>query len=96
MADSKKCAHPVCSCTVTSEKYCSVECEAMEKTPDIACKCGMLDARLRRQQQRNVKRTSVFCVKGSSRAEVWNAGGLFCRPWRFFLGQASMQCVVRR
>ena len=38
--EGKKCAHPVCSCMVTSEKYCSVECEAMEKTPDIACKCG--------------------------------------------------------
>jgi hypothetical protein len=39
MSDSKKCAHPVCSCNVTSGKYCSTECEAMEKTPDIACKC---------------------------------------------------------
>jgi hypothetical protein len=38
--DGKKCAHPVCSCTVTSGKYCSAQCEAMEKTPDIACKCG--------------------------------------------------------
>jgi hypothetical protein len=37
--DSKKCAHPVCSCNVTSGKYCSTECEAMEKTPDISCKC---------------------------------------------------------
>ena len=34
--ESKKCAHPVCSCNVTSGKYCSTECEAMEKTPDIA------------------------------------------------------------
>jgi hypothetical protein len=25
MADSKKCAHPVCSCNVTSGKYCSTE-----------------------------------------------------------------------
>ena len=33
-----KCAHPVCSCTTTA-KYCSVECEAMEKTPDIDCHC---------------------------------------------------------
>ncbi len=42
MTDSKgqKCAHPVCSCTVTSGKYCSTQCEAMEKTPDIDCKCG--------------------------------------------------------
>jgi hypothetical protein len=23
----------------TSGKYCSVECEAMEKTPDIGCLC---------------------------------------------------------
>jgi hypothetical protein len=41
MADSKdkKCAHPVCSCTVTSGDYCSEACQAMEKTPDIDCKC---------------------------------------------------------
>jgi metallothionein len=38
--EGKKCAHPVCSCAVTSGKYCSTQCEAMEKTPDIACKCG--------------------------------------------------------
>jgi len=37
--ENKKCAHLVCSCNVTSGKYCSTECEAMEKTPDIACKC---------------------------------------------------------
>jgi metallothionein len=40
MADGKKCAHPICSCTVTAGKYCSAQCEAMEKTPDIDCKCG--------------------------------------------------------
>jgi hypothetical protein len=34
-----KCAHPICSC-VTEFKYCSVECEAMEKTPDIDCHCN--------------------------------------------------------
>lgn len=38
--EGKKCAHPVCSCMVTEGKYCSTQCEAMEKTPDIACKCG--------------------------------------------------------
>jgi len=41
MTDTKteKCAHPVCSCMTTAGKYCSVECEAMEKTPDIDCRC---------------------------------------------------------
>jgi hypothetical protein len=24
----------------TSGKYCSTQCEAMEKTPDIDCTCG--------------------------------------------------------
>jgi metallothionein len=37
---SEKCAHPVCSCVTTSGKYCSTECAAMEKTPDIDCACG--------------------------------------------------------
>jgi hypothetical protein len=40
MADGKKCAHPICSCIVTKGSYCSTECEAMEKTPDIECLCG--------------------------------------------------------
>jgi hypothetical protein len=39
-AKADKCAHPVCSCLTTSGKYCSTECEAMEKTPDIDCLCG--------------------------------------------------------
>jgi hypothetical protein len=36
----KKCAHPNCSCTAQAGKYCSVQCETMEKMPDIECKCG--------------------------------------------------------
>jgi hypothetical protein len=36
-----KCAHPNCSCTAPSSgKYCSTQCEAMEKIPDIDCRCG--------------------------------------------------------
>jgi hypothetical protein len=35
----EKCAHPVCSCVITAGKYCSAQCEAMEKTPDIECAC---------------------------------------------------------
>jgi hypothetical protein len=38
-SEGEKGAHPICSCMVTSGKYCSTECEAMAKTPDI-CKCG--------------------------------------------------------
>jgi len=37
--NAEKCAHPVCSCMTTSGKYCSVECKAMEKTPDVECSC---------------------------------------------------------
>ncbi len=37
---AEKCAHPICSCMTTSGGYCSIECEAMEKMPDIACHCG--------------------------------------------------------
>lgn len=39
-ASGQKCAHPVCSCSVTKGKYCSEACEAMEKTPDIDCLCN--------------------------------------------------------
>ena len=37
--ETKKCAHPVCTCRVTSEQYCSPQCEAMEHVPDVDCKC---------------------------------------------------------
>jgi hypothetical protein len=37
---AEKCAHPVCSCMITTGKYCSVACEAMENMPDIDCHCG--------------------------------------------------------
>jgi hypothetical protein len=41
---AKKCAHPPCTCS-TSDKYCSPQCEAMEKTPDIDCRCGHASCR---------------------------------------------------
>ena len=37
--ETKKCAHPICTCQVTSEKYCSTQCEAMEEISDVDCKC---------------------------------------------------------
>ena len=36
---AEKCAHPICSCKVTEGKYCSTDCAAMEKTPDLDCLC---------------------------------------------------------
>jgi hypothetical protein len=36
---AEKCTHPLCSCVATSGKYCSAECQATEKTPEIACAC---------------------------------------------------------
>jgi hypothetical protein len=36
---TKKCEHPICSCQVSEGRYCSVECEAMEKMPDVDCTC---------------------------------------------------------
>jgi len=38
-----KCAHPVCSCQTTAGKYCSTQCEAVEKTADIDCSCGHIE-----------------------------------------------------
>jgi hypothetical protein len=38
--NATKCAHPICSCLTTEGKYCSTQCEAMEKTPDIDCTCN--------------------------------------------------------
>ncbi len=39
-AEKKECSHPPCTCMVSSGKYCSVECEAMEETPDLSCDCN--------------------------------------------------------
>ena len=39
-SETKKCAHPICTCQVSSEKYCSPQCEAMEEIPDLDCKCS--------------------------------------------------------
>jgi hypothetical protein len=33
--EQNKCAHPPCGCTPKSGKYCSVQCEAMETTPNV-------------------------------------------------------------
>ena len=41
--DSKKCAHPPCTCIPRSGKYCSAQCEAMEQRPEIDCRCGHPD-----------------------------------------------------
>jgi hypothetical protein len=36
---AEKCAHPLCSCVASAGKNCSAECQATEKTPEIACAC---------------------------------------------------------
>ncbi|CAN5440479.1 hypothetical protein BH10ACI3_BH10ACI3_18120 [soil metagenome] len=43
MAETNKCGHEICSCTVTSdEKYCSSHCqEAVDQSiVEINCDCG--------------------------------------------------------
>jgi hypothetical protein len=40
MAETKKCAHPMCKC-MTTEKYCSNYCkDAGDDEVEIACDCG--------------------------------------------------------
>jgi len=43
----QRCANPLCSCTVTSDKYCSVECEveAAGHTKSTHCECGHEECR---------------------------------------------------
>ena len=39
--DTKKCAHPACTCQVNAEtKYCSQYCKDAGNTTEIACNCG--------------------------------------------------------
>jgi len=38
--NKKKCAHPPCTCPVLADStYCSAQCAAMEKSPEIDCRC---------------------------------------------------------
>ncbi len=39
MAETKKCAHPRCSCMVTEKKYCSQMCEYSIGTTTLGCDC---------------------------------------------------------
>jgi hypothetical protein len=48
------CAHPLCSCSATSGKFCSVECESMAKTPDIACLCAHTECKGNTQSSASV------------------------------------------
>ena len=39
--DTKKCAHPACSCSAKEGSlYCSTFCAGVGETPDVECKCG--------------------------------------------------------
>ena len=43
MADTNKCAHPSCACTVTKSspygKYCSEHCKEKRDGIDLRCEC---------------------------------------------------------
>jgi len=41
MANTQKCAHPACNCTVANgSKYCSEYCHDAAGTTELACNCG--------------------------------------------------------
>ena len=63
-AKAAKCAHPICSCVTTSGKYCSTQCEAMEKTPDIECSCGYTVCKVQNVLIRNVSEVGERAVRG--------------------------------
>ena len=40
-AETKKCAHPACTCTVGElDTYCSTYCHDAGDTMEISCNCG--------------------------------------------------------
>ncbi len=39
MADPKKCAHPLCSCTVNDKEYCSQICQDSAGVTELGCDC---------------------------------------------------------
>ena len=38
-SESKKCAHPPCSCTAMDGKYCSPYCATAKDSSEINCGC---------------------------------------------------------
>jgi hypothetical protein len=42
MSETKKCAHPACSCRAVAEhgSYCSEYCHDAGDTTEISCNCG--------------------------------------------------------
>ena len=44
MAQSTKCAHPSCECSVDPNgphgKYCSVHCQQAKELSELKCDCG--------------------------------------------------------
>lgn len=40
MTDTKKCAHPACSCIVTKDKYCSETCKDAKAMIELTCQCN--------------------------------------------------------
>jgi hypothetical protein len=40
MSESKKCAHPACSCIAPAGKaYCSASCEDAKNLTELVCQC---------------------------------------------------------
>ncbi len=63
-AQNKKCAHPPCSCTAAEgSRYCSVECEAMEKTPDLDCLCPHAGRITPRSPRRTLALSSAMRIR---------------------------------
>lgn len=88
-----KCAHSVCSCQTTSGKFCSTQCEAMAKTPDIDCSCGHIEctgnlltlnsARIdnpsRVYHQKKMRNLRRAFARLAAVAQLWMALATFCR-----------------
>jgi hypothetical protein len=54
-AKAEKCAHPVCSCVTTSGKYCSTQCEAMERRRTSIVRADTPAARVKRPNKKLVQ-----------------------------------------
>jgi hypothetical protein len=71
-----RCAHAVCSCVITSGKYCSTECEAMEKPSG---RLGRQDLAVRISQYTSERctesRRRVRCARQRSKSEIRDSSG---------------------
>ena len=93
--EGKKCAHPVCSCTVALREILQRAVRSDGKTLDVACKCEHPGCRGRFNQNDTVL-LAFFARQGSSRRCVFGGVVVFVLTWHFYPASFQAGGAARR